>query len=197
MGAAPRRVVVAANSSWNIVNFRAGLIRALERAGYEPVVVAPLDAAAEPRMAELRVERIGGRHRPLGPQSARRLAAAARLSAAPATPAPGRVSRIYDQAQYLRLHRRALARHSGDRQHQRPGTAFIRPRPAARVVTRLYRVALSRVAVVFFQNPDDRELFVERAHGPAGSGAAAARLGRRSRQVRARAAAVRARRPSC
>ena len=35
MGAAPRRVVVAANSAWNIVNFRIGLIRALEPAGYE------------------------------------------------------------------------------------------------------------------------------------------------------------------
>ena len=33
MGAAPRRVVLAANSSWNIVNFRTGLIRALERRG--------------------------------------------------------------------------------------------------------------------------------------------------------------------
>ena len=47
MGAAPRRVILAANSSWNIVNFRAGLIRALKQAGYEPVVVAPLDEAAE------------------------------------------------------------------------------------------------------------------------------------------------------
>ena len=48
----------AANSSWNIVNFRSGLIRALKAAGYEPVVIAPVDPAAEDRMAELGVERI-------------------------------------------------------------------------------------------------------------------------------------------
>src|ERR1044071_5691292 len=58
MGAAPRRVFLAANSSWNIVNFRAGLIQALKHEGYEPVVVAPLDEAAESRMGALGVERI-------------------------------------------------------------------------------------------------------------------------------------------
>src|SRR5690348_12481127 len=54
----PRRVVLGGNSSWNIVTFRSGLIRALKENGYEPVVVAPIDPAAEQRMAELGVERI-------------------------------------------------------------------------------------------------------------------------------------------
>ena len=58
MGAAPRRVILAANSAWNIVNFRAGLIRALRQQGYEPVVVAPPDAALESRMDELQVGRV-------------------------------------------------------------------------------------------------------------------------------------------
>ena len=66
----------AANSSWNIVNFRGGLIRALKREGYEPVVVAPLDPAAEHRMAELGSS-VSHRHRPFGDQSVRRSAAAA------------------------------------------------------------------------------------------------------------------------
>jgi glycosyltransferase involved in cell wall biosynthesis len=41
------------------------------------------------------------------------------------------------------------------------GTVFIRRGPLLALVTRLYRRALRRAAVVFFQNPDDRQLFLE------------------------------------
>ena len=37
------KVVISANTSWNLVNFRAGLIRALIVGGYEVVAVAPHD----------------------------------------------------------------------------------------------------------------------------------------------------------
>jgi glycosyltransferase involved in cell wall biosynthesis len=37
------RVVIGLNSSWNIVNFRSGLIRALVKAGHEVIAVAPSD----------------------------------------------------------------------------------------------------------------------------------------------------------
>ena len=37
------RVVVGLNSSWNLVNFRSGLIRALVQAGHEVIAVAPPD----------------------------------------------------------------------------------------------------------------------------------------------------------
>ena len=37
------RIVLASNTSWNIVNFRANLVRLLIRDGYEVVVVAPYD----------------------------------------------------------------------------------------------------------------------------------------------------------
>jgi glycosyltransferase involved in cell wall biosynthesis len=42
------------------------------------------------------------------------------------------------------------------------GTVFIKRGPLLAFVTRLYRFGLSRAAVVFFQNPDDRALFVAR-----------------------------------
>src|SRR6476659_8022938 len=53
-----RTIVLSANSDWNIANFRQGLIRALRSAGYEPVVIAPQDPAADARMHELGVQRI-------------------------------------------------------------------------------------------------------------------------------------------
>jgi len=46
------KVIIALNTAWNLVNFRAGLIRALVAEGHEVVAVAPDDAHA-PRLAEL------------------------------------------------------------------------------------------------------------------------------------------------
>jgi len=53
-----RQVVIAANSASNIVTFRQGLIRALKGAGYDVVVIAPRDPAADARMDRLSLERI-------------------------------------------------------------------------------------------------------------------------------------------
>ncbi|MDI1259385.1 glycosyltransferase family 4 protein [Aquabacterium sp.] len=42
-----RKVVIALNSAWNLYNFRAGLIKALVQEGYEVVAVAPRDDYAD------------------------------------------------------------------------------------------------------------------------------------------------------
>jgi glycosyltransferase involved in cell wall biosynthesis len=42
------------------------------------------------------------------------------------------------------------------------GTAFIRQGPVQQIVTRLYRVGFRRAPVVFFQNDEDRQLFIDR-----------------------------------
>jgi len=41
------RILIALNTAWNLVNFRAGLIRALLAQGYEVVAVVPDDAYSE------------------------------------------------------------------------------------------------------------------------------------------------------
>src|ERR1035437_1706471 len=46
------KVLIALNTAWNLINFRAGLIRALVARGYEVVAVAPADSYA-PRLAAL------------------------------------------------------------------------------------------------------------------------------------------------
>ena len=55
----PRKVVIAINTAWNLVNFRSGLIRALVGAGYEVVAVAPWDDYAA------RLPALGCRYLPL------------------------------------------------------------------------------------------------------------------------------------
>ena len=158
----PRKVVIAANSSWNVVNFRAGLVRGLRAAGYEPLVVAPDDEAGSRRMAELDVERIPVRIDRSGMNSLadlrllrdyrstlRRVAPAAFLGF---TIKPN----IYGCMAASKLGVPALPNVSG------LGTAFIRPGPLQTLVTRLYRHAFRDIPFAFFQNQDDQQLFVTR-----------------------------------
>jgi glycosyltransferase involved in cell wall biosynthesis len=157
-----RRVVLAANSSWNIVNFRSGLIRALKAEGYEPVVLAPIDPAAEERMRELDVERWVVRmdRSGLNPLAELRLLGEYRRLLPRLRPAAflGFTIKpnIYGCLAAAGLGIPAIANVSG------LGTVFIRRGPLLALVTRLYRFGLKRAAVVFFQNPDDRALFIGR-----------------------------------
>ena len=161
MPSASGRVVVAANASWNIANYRGGLIRALKAHGYEPIVVAPNDAAGAAGLAKLDVEHIVVRvnrsglnpfadlrllleyHRIL-----KRLRPAAYLGF---TIKPN----IYGCLAARLTGVPAIANISG------LGTTFITRGPLRFLAAGLYRRALSEAAV-FFQNPDDRALFIER-----------------------------------
>lgn len=162
MPAAPRRVVLGGNSSWNIVSFRSGLIRVLKERGYEPVVVAPIHDAAEARMSELGVERIvvEFERSSLNPLADLRLLLHYRRILKRLRPVAylGFTIKpnIYGCLAARQAGVPAIANISG------LGTVFIKGGPLLAVVTRLYRTALRGAAVVFFQNPDDRNLFIER-----------------------------------
>ena len=157
-----RTIVLSANSEWNIANFRQGLVRALRSAGYDPVVIAPGDPAADGRMRELGIERIPieieraglnpfadlrllARYRTL----LKRLRPAAYLSY---TIKPN----IYGSFAAASLGIPALPNVSG------LGTAFIKGGGLQAIVTKLYRIGFARAPVVFFQNDEDRALFVSR-----------------------------------
>lgn len=157
-----RRVVIAANSAWNIVNFRSGLIRALKAAGYELIVIAPQDPAADRGIRELGVEwvpieidRAG-----LNPLADLRLMLTYRRLFRKLRPdvflgftiKPNIYGAITARAEEIQV----VANISG------LGTAFIKAGPLTALVTALYRFALRRAAIVFFQNPDDRALFLKK-----------------------------------
>lgn len=44
---APRRILVAANASWNLLNYRLGLINSLRDYGHEVILIAPQDETSE------------------------------------------------------------------------------------------------------------------------------------------------------
>ena len=158
----PRRVVLAANSLWNIVNFRAGLIQGLKDAGYEPVALAPADPALADRIAALGVRHVAVAvdRSGLNPFADLRLLAAYRRALKELRPAAllGFTIKpnIYGCLAARSLGIPAIANISG------LGTVFIKAGPLLALVTALYRFALAASEVVFFQNADDRALFLER-----------------------------------
>jgi glycosyltransferase involved in cell wall biosynthesis len=156
------KVIIALNTAWNLVNFRAGLIRALVAEGFEVVAVAPKDDYAS-RLAELGCRFVA---LPMDNKGTH----------------PGRDLLLFFR--FLKLLRRerpavflgytvkpnvygSLAAHvlgipvvnniAG------LGAVFIRDNWLTRLVRLLYKAALSRSCHVFFQNDEDMELFVE--HG--------------------------------
>jgi glycosyltransferase involved in cell wall biosynthesis len=156
-------VVVAANTAWFITNFCAGLVRGLRQAGYEPVVVAPPDPLVEQSMRAL-----GVRHYPVAIQRSglnpladlRLFFAYWRL-----------LKRLRPTAWFSytikpNIYGSLAAGLNGIPAFPNVtglGTAFIRQGPLQQVVMRLYRAVFRRVPLVFFQNEEDRQLFVERA----------------------------------
>lgn len=159
MSTVNNKIVIALNAAWNLVNFRAGLIRALVAAGYEVVAVAPPDSYA-PRLAKL-----GCRYIPL-------------LMDNKGTH-PGRDLLLFWR--FLQLMRKekpsiylgytvkpniygSLAAHLSGvpviNNIAGLGTVFIQEGWLTRLVRGLYRLALSRSVKVFFQNNEDRGLFV-------------------------------------
>lgn len=156
-----KKIVIALNTAWNLLNFRAGLIRALVNHGYEVVLVAPHDEYAH-RLAGLgcrfislpmdnkgtnpvldfllfmRFLRLFWQERPdvfLGYTIKPNLygSFAANVLGIP----------VVNNIAGL-------------------GTAFIRDGWLTRLVRLLYKAALLRSHHVFFQNEDDMKLFVER-----------------------------------
>ncbi len=156
-----KKVLIALNAAWNLVNFRSGLIRALVGAGYDVVAVAPPDDYA------IRLTELGCRYVPLPMDNK--------------GTHPLRDALLFWR--FLRLLRQerpdcflgytvkpnvygSLAAHSLGipvvNNVAGLGTAFMTDGWLNRVVCGLYRLALSRSSKVFFQNDDDLKLFVER-----------------------------------
>lgn len=152
-------IVLSINTSWNIVNFRSGLVRRLLAEGHRVVAVSPADAHVPALMA------MGVEHVPIAIDSKglspmrdlrllrdyhrilRDLRPAAYLGW---TIKPN----VYGSLAAHALRIPVVNNISG------LGTAFIKVGPLTHLVRLLYRAALARSATVFFQNAHDRDLFV-------------------------------------
>lgn len=162
------KIIVCVNAAWNLVNFRSGLIRSFVEEGHEVVAVAPEDGYANG------LEALGCRFvaQPMDNMGThpvrdfklflelRRLLKRERPDVYMAyTVKPN----IYGSLAARSLGIPVVNNITG------LGAAFIRRGWVTRVVTLLYRVALRRSTRVFFQNNDDRQLFLDRKLVPPGA----------------------------
>ena len=155
-----RTLVISINASWNILNFRMGLIEGLRREGYRVIALSPADEHSE------RLKALGVEHVPIAIDSAglsplRDLALLARYYRLLKRIRPdaflGYTAKpnVYGSLAAHALGIPVVNNISG------LGTAFIERGPLRRIVTSLYRLALRRSKAVFFQNPEDRRLFLD------------------------------------
>ena len=176
IGAKPRKILLSSNSAWNLANFRKPVIQALVTAGYDVVAVAPADGE------EHRLRALGARFLPI------------RMRGAGTSPVED-FRLLLDYIRILRNERPAMflgftakpnvygsvaARLTGvpiAATISGLGSAFLRGGVFGGFLLRLYRLALGGARAVFFQNPDDRDLFIakrivrrEQARLVAGSG---------------------------
>jgi glycosyltransferase involved in cell wall biosynthesis len=156
-------VIVCANQAWNLVNFRAELISALVGAGCRVIAVAPSDPAMEARLADL-----GAEFKPLqidakGLAPHRDLATFLRIRALIKQLRPDAwlswtiKPNIYGSLAAGLLSVPAIPNVSG------LGTVFIRRNLLTHAIKFLYRFGFRKATVVFFQNREDRNEFVNGA----------------------------------
>jgi glycosyltransferase involved in cell wall biosynthesis len=155
-----QKIVISINTAWNIYNFRAGLIKALIAHGFEVIAVAPDDEYSERlqalgcRFVGLPMDRNGshpGRDLLLLLRYLRLLRVERPLAYLGYTVKPNVFGSM--AAHLLRIP--VVNNIAG------LGATFISQSFLTRIVRGLYRLGLSRSYRIFFQNKDDRAMFVE------------------------------------
>jgi glycosyltransferase involved in cell wall biosynthesis len=153
------RILFVANTAWNIRNFRWGLVSAFRARGDEVLVAAPADDS----VAAIAAEGVLYHEAAMDASSTnplRDLALLRRLLRLYRSLAPDVClhftikPNIYGGLAARKLGIPAIANVSG------LGTLFMRESPALALARVLYRAAFARASTVFFQNPEDRELFL-------------------------------------
>ena len=156
-----KTILIVANSSWNVVNFRMGLIRALQAEEFQVVVAAPLDIdPANIKALGCEVFEVKVRAQSLNPLRdlgfVLQLFLILRQTGAQTCLFFTAKPNIFGGfcASLLDLH--YINNISG------LGSVFIKNGFLSKVMILLYKLALKKSSCVFFQNRDDRDLFLQK-----------------------------------
>ena len=157
------RVALVINTSWNIWNFRASLVRALQGAGHEVLAIAPPDDYS----ARLETE-LGCRYVPIlmenkGTNPLKDAALTRRFYQIYRREKPDVVLHYTIKPNIYGSLAARLAGIPSINNVSGLGTVFIVKNLVSQVALQLYRFAFRFPAKVFFQNADDRQLFLD--HG--------------------------------
>jgi glycosyltransferase involved in cell wall biosynthesis len=158
-------ILFVANSPWNLLNFRLPVMQAFRDAGYSVAAAAPEENGADTAHARHLRDR-GFDFYPVamsrsGTNPAEDLATLGQLKKLYRTLSPAAVCHFtIKPVIYGSLAARGLPGIRVINNISGLGTVFIKTTPVTLLVKSLYRRALRRADTVFFQNPDDRELFL-------------------------------------
>lgn len=153
-------VAITSNTAWNVFNFRGGLIRALQNKGYCVIVYAPYDEYV-PRLIEMGCQYFEVRMQNSGTNPIADFSIAGRywmllkkhrpVVLLTFTPKPN----IYGALAAKLLKVPVITNISG------LGRAFIKRNWITVIAQQLYGIALKHPSRVFFQNNDDKSIFLE------------------------------------
>lgn len=159
------RVVICINTSWNIFNFRSGLIKGLIAEGHQVVAVAPADQYSE-RLIAMGCEFFPIQMHQTGSNPIRDLHLFLDLRKVYKEIKPDIVFQytvkpnIYGSLAARTLGIPVINNVSG------LGTVFLNKGLTSRIAKLLYQLAFQKADLVFFQNKDDREDFLTQIHLP-------------------------------
>ena len=154
------KIVISVNTTWNIMNFRSGLIRSLIADGHEVIAVSPADGF-ENEVVKLNCRHIDIEMENHGTSPISDFKLFLRYMKILRRERPDAYlgftikPNIYGSLACNLLDIPVINNISG------LGTAFIRQNMLTKIVGALYRNGLKRSKHVFFQNNNDRELFEE------------------------------------
>ncbi len=154
------RIAIVINTSWNIFNFRMSLVRALQAEGHEVLAIAPPDPYSE------RLVALGCRFIPLpmankGTRPDQDFGLMRRLTKIYRREKPDAVLHYTIKPNIYGTLAARMARVPSINNVSGLGTVFIVQNIVSRIALALYRLAFRYPATVFFQNPDDRDLFLQ------------------------------------
>ncbi|UOG74540.1 glycosyltransferase family 4 protein [Hymenobacter tibetensis] len=155
------RVAIVINTSWNIWNFRRSLVQALQAAGHEVVAIAPPDAYSERLETEL-----GCRYVPIlmenkGTNPVKDAQLTRRFYGIYRRERPDVVLHYTIKPNIYGALAARLAGIPSVNNVSGLGTVFLVPNFVSKVALQLYRYAFRFPRKVFFQNGDDRALFLQ------------------------------------
>ena len=155
-----KTIAIVLNTSWNIFNFRLGLLQALQKEGYKIIAIAPLDDYSE-KLTELGIEHydICINNKGTNPlEDAKLVFAFYKLykEISPDVLLQYTIKpNIYGSMAAGMLGIPVISNISG------LGTVFLNNSLSSKVARLLYKIALRTPQRVFFQNSHDRELFID------------------------------------
>jgi glycosyltransferase involved in cell wall biosynthesis len=154
------RVALVINTSWNIWNFRRGLVRALQAAGHEVLAIAPPDAYSDRLESELGCRYVPIRMENKGTNPIKDAQLTRRFVAVYKRERPDVVLHFTIKPNIYGTLAARLAGVPSINNVSGLGTVFIVENLVSKVARGLYRLAFQFPHKVFFQNNDDRELFI-------------------------------------